>query len=96
MNDGCDVALYTTNPLDSLRPQSSTTKVMEITDNKSAIDSIHSTTQVTDRSLCVEIARLREFEEHSEVAFHHVPGKYQIADVSSSIECEQEPLSGQA
>ena len=60
-------------------------KIVVITDNKSAIDSICSTSLVSDKRLRVEMAALREYRTNSQVNYQHVKGAYQIGDVPSSL-----------
>ena len=45
---------------------------MAITDNKTAVAAICSTSSVSDRRLRVEISVLREYQEESCVSFQHV------------------------
>ena len=54
---------------------------MAITDNKSAVVAICSTSSVSDRHLRVEISALREYQEELRVSFQHVKGSQQLVDV---------------
>ena len=56
-------------------------KIVAITDNKSAIDSINSTSLVSDKRLRVEMAAVREYQTKSQVNYQHVKGAHQTGDV---------------
>ena len=81
LNDGCDEALYTADLLESIQPGQEKVKIIAITDNKSAVEAIKSSTQVSDRNLRVGIAHLREYHETTKIKIHHVQGQLQLADV---------------
>ena len=51
-----------------------------VTDSKSLSDALHTTNTVTDMSLRVSIARLREMTDKGEIAVKWVEGKHQLAD----------------
>ena len=56
-------------------------KIVAITDNKSATDSINSTSLVSDKRLRVEMAELHEYQTNSQVNYQNVKGAHQISDV---------------
>ena len=82
LNDGTDSAFYLSKLLCSVLPaEDQNPKIVAITDNKSAVAAICSTSSVSDRRLRVEISALREYQEESRVSFQHVKGTQQLADV---------------
>ena len=82
LNDGTDSAFYLSKLLRSVLPaEDQYPKIVAITDNKSAVAAICSTSSVSDRRLRVEISALREYQEESRVSFQHVKGTQQLADV---------------
>ena len=83
LNNACDDSVYLGRIIMSLcatAPMKSI-PIVAYCDNQSTIDSINSTTPVSDKKLRLEIAALREYQETKEIDIRKVDGKQNISDV---------------
>ena len=81
LNNACEDAIYLGKMISMLSMDNPTIPIVAFTDNKSTLDTINSSTSVSDKKLRLEIALLRETQERKEVEIMKVPGKDNISDV---------------
>ena len=63
-----------------------------LTDSKSLYEAVHTCNSLEDKSLCIEIARIREMKDLKELSIQWVKKKEQLADVMTKRGASPERL----
>ena len=80
LSDGADAAYLIASMVKEVFNLKSPPPIHCITDNKSLVQTLHSSKTVTNHRLKVDVARLRQMTQAGEISVSWVPGRMQLSD----------------